>query len=134
MKFNVTFRCALQIDLDKHPAGEELAEHLAAKFREHGLGIEVIDNYDDFAWWLEFKGRSSSPWLLVGYVGDGVYEWLVQINSGVSWLGRHFGRSDQTLREEVARKLQEVIGADANFSEIRWHQGDFSDDGWSTSP
>jgi hypothetical protein len=134
MKFNVTFRCALPIDFNKNPAGEELAEFLAAKFREHGLNIHLEDNYEDFAWELEFKDRSPAPWLLVGYVDDDVYEWLVQINSGVTRIGRLFGRSDEKLREEVAETLHAIIKSASSFSDIRWHQGDFADAGCTPSP
>jgi hypothetical protein len=133
MKFNVTFRCTLLIDFDKHPAGLEMAEYLAAKLRKHDMEIHHIENYEDFAWELEFKGYSG-PWILVGYVGDGVFEWLIQIISGVTWVGRLFGRSDQDLREALARKLHLVMFEDANFSEIRWHQHDFGDEGWSATP
>lgn len=134
MRFNVTFRCSLPIDLEKHPAGEELADYLAAKFQECGLNIHVKDNYDDFAWWLEFADQSPAPWLLVGYVDDDDYQWLVQLHSGVSWLGRLFGRSDDKLREEVAEKLHDIVSKDSNFSTVRWHEGDFSEQGWSATP
>lgn len=134
MKFNVTFRSTLPVDFNKHPAGEELAEFLASGIREQGLEILLTDNYEDFAWLLEFKDRSSSPWILVGHVDDGVFEWLAQINSGVNWLGRLFGRSDDESRQLVARKLHAVLSSDSRFSEIRWHEGEFSDEGWSPSP
>src|SRR5262249_40787089 len=114
MKFNVTFRCALPVDFDKHPGGEELAEFLAMKFRGQGLEIHLEDNYEDFAWLLEFKKRSPAPWLLVGHVGDDVYEWLVQINSGVSWFGRLLGRSDEKLREQVAEELHRILTRDSS--------------------
>lgn len=134
MKFNVTFRCTLPVDFDKHPAGEELAEFLAANLREQGLNIHVADNYEDFAWLLEFKESSPTPWILVGHVGEDVYEWLVQITSGVTWLGRLFGRSDKELREKVAEKLHSTIDSHSSFSDIRWHQGDFANAGWTPGP
>lgn len=44
MRGNVTFRCSLPIDFDKHPPGEELAEWLAARLSECGLVTRGIDN------------------------------------------------------------------------------------------
>jgi hypothetical protein len=134
MKFNVTFRCTLPIDLDKHPTGEELAEFLVAQFCSAGLNIHIDDNSPDYAWSLKFKDRSSTPWLLVGYVGDDVYEWLAQINSGVGWFGRLRGRADDALREEVTLKLHDILTSDNNFSHIRWHTGDFGEPGWTPTP
>ena len=133
MKFNVTFQSTFPVDIDKHPRGEELADYLAARLRERGFEIVSVDNYDDFAWSLDFK-TTFSPWLLVGHVGDGVYEWLIQINSGIGWLGRFFGRSDQQLLQSVTKSLHTILTEDACFSEIRWHEGDFAEECWSRSP
>jgi hypothetical protein len=134
MKFNVTFRCSLPIDFDKHPAGEELAAYIAAKLSEQGLNFQHIDNHEDFAWELVLKHRSPAPWLLVGYVDDDVYEWLVLIISGTHWFDRLFGRTDQELREAVAKKLHGILTTDPHFSDVRWHQGDFGEAGWTSSP
>jgi hypothetical protein len=134
MRDNVTFRCRLPIDLDKHPPGEELAMYLADKMTQAGLPTRVIDNYNDFAWWLEGESSPPRPWVLVGYVGDGPAEWLVTINSGVGWLGRVLGRSDEAGRRQFADRLHAVLSADANFSDVRWHVGDWNDSGWSSSP
>ena len=130
MRFNVTFRCSVPMDLDSTPAGEELAEYLVARFGNHGLNIRVKDTYGDFAWWLEVKDRSPAPCLILGYVGDADYEWLLEM----SWLGRMFGRSDADLREDVALKLHDMLTQDANFSTVRWHEGECSDVDWTPTP
>ena len=103
MRGNVTFRCTLPIDLDKHPPGEELAEWIAARMTAGGLATRVIDNYEDFAWWIESESDQRMPWALLGYVGDGPAEWLLLINSSVGWLGRLLGRSDEAGRRPLAR-------------------------------
>lgn len=134
MKFNVTFRSSLAVDFDQHPIGEELAEFLIAKLRDNGFNVVLSENSPDYAWELEFDEPSPAPWLLVGYVGDGDYEWLLQINSGISWLGRLLGRSDADLRKATAIKLHEILTNDAQFGEVRWHAGDFADSEWSAHP
>jgi hypothetical protein len=133
MKLNVTFLCSLVIDSSQVPRGRELAEYLIAKFLEHGIEIRLVDNYDDFAWWLDVEGQPSHPWLLVGFVGDRD-GWLVQIRTGVGWMGRLIGRSDLPVRERVAQKLHAILSADLTFSGVRWHEGDFAEVGWSNAP
>src|SRR5262245_14760291 len=106
MRGNVTFRSTVPVDLGKHPPGEELAEYLAAKMTAAGLTTRVIDNYEDFAWWMESEGDSRMPWALLGYIDDNAAQWLIQINSSVGWLGRLMGRSDQEGRRLFTERLQ----------------------------
>ena len=42
MRCNVTFRCTLPVDLDKHPPGEELAVYIADKMTQSGLKTSVV--------------------------------------------------------------------------------------------
>ncbi len=133
MRGNVTFRCTLPIDLDKHPPGEELAEWIAARMTAGGLATRVIDNYEDFAWWIESESDQRMPWALLGYVGDGPAEWLLQINSSVGWLGRLLGRSDEAGRRLFSARLHAVLTGDPAFSDVRWHVGEWSEPGWAGS-
>ena len=134
MRGNVTFRCKLPMDLDTHPPGEELAIYIADKMTQAGLKTRVVDNYEDFAWWLESESELRMPWALLGYVEDGPAEWLIQINSGVSWIGRLFGCSETVGQQVFADQLHAVLSGEDNFSDIRWHVGHWSDSGWSSSP
>lgn len=134
MRSNVTFRCKLPIDLDKHPPGEELAEWLAAQMSARGLPTRVIDNYEDFAWWIESESDMPMPWALLGYIGDGPAEWLIQINSSVGWLGRLLGRSDEAGRRVFSERLQAVLVDEPAISDVRWHVGEWSDSGWTSNP
>lgn len=134
MRGNVTFRCNLPVDLGKHPAGEELAEWLAGRMTAGGLVTRVIDNYEDFAWWIESESDQRMPWALLGYIGDGPAEWLLQINSSVGWLGRLFGRSDEFGRRLFSERLQSVLVGEPAISDVRWHVAEWSDSGWASSP
>jgi hypothetical protein len=134
MRGNVTFRSTVPVDFDEPPPGEELAEYLAEKMTAAGLKTRVIDNYEDFAWWIESEGEEQMPWALLGCVDDGPAEWLIQINSSLGWLGRLFGRSDENGRRLFTEKLHEVLENDPHFSDIRWHVKDWSHTGWSSSP
>lgn len=134
MRSNVTFRSTLLVDFDKHPPGEELANYIAEEMTAGGLKTQVIDNYEDFAWWIESEEELPMPWALLGYVDDGPAQWLIQINSSVSWLGRLFGRSDEEGRRLFTERLQAVLMRDSHFTDIRWHVGEWSESGWSSSP
>jgi hypothetical protein len=130
----VTFRSTVSVDLDKHPPGEELAKYIAEKMTAAGLKTQVIDNYEDFAWWIESEAQQRMPWALLGYIGDGPAEWLLQINSGVGWLGRLLGCSDEEGRRLFTERLQAVLTGDPHFTDVRWHVGELSDSGWSSNP
>lgn len=134
MRANVTFRSTVPVDFEKHPPGEELAEYIADRMTASGLKTRVIDNYDDFAWWIESEAELRMPWALLGHIDDGCAEWLLQINSSVGWLGRLLGRSDEEGRRLFTERLQSVLTGDRHFSEVRWHAGEWSDSGWSSSP
>ena len=134
MRSNVTFRSELPIDLDQHPPGEELAKYLAEGMSAAGLKTKVIDNYDDFAWWIESEAETRMPWALLGYVDDGPAQWLIQINSSVGWLGRLLGRSDEPGRRLFTERLNAMLTDDSVFSDVRWHLGEWSDTGWSSRP
>jgi len=134
MRGNVTFRSTVTVDFDKHPPGEELAEYIAEKMTAAGLKTRIIDNYEDFAWWIESEAEQGMPWALLGYIDDDPAEWLLQINSSVGWLGRLFGWSDEEGRRLFTERLQGVLAGDPHFTDIRWHIGEWSDSGWSSSP
>ena len=134
MRGNVTFRCTLPVDLDKHPPGEELAEWIAARMTAGGLVTRVVDNYEDFAWWIESESNWRMPWALLGYIGDGPAEWLLQINSSVGWLGRLLGRSDEEGRQLFSERLHAVFASEPAFTDVRWHFGEWSKPGWASVP
>ena len=134
MRCNVTFRCALPVDLDKFPPGEELAFYIADKMTQSGLKTSVVDNYEDFAWWIESESNQRMPWALLGYIGDGVAEWLLQINSSVGLFGRLLGKSDKQGTRVFAERLQAVLSNDPSFSNVRWHLADWGRPDWSSSP
>ena len=134
MRGNVTFRCSLPIDFDKHPPGKQLAEWLAARLSEGGLVTRVIDNYEDFAWWIESESDLRMPWALLGYIDDGPAEWLLQINSSIGWLGRLIGQSDEAGRRLFSKRLQAVLVGEPAISDVRWHVGEWNDSGWASAP
>jgi hypothetical protein len=130
----VTFRSSVPVDLDKHPPGEELAQYISLKLTAAGLKIRSVDNYEDFAWWIECDSDKRMPWVLLGYIGDDPEQWLITINSNVGWLGRLLGRSDLAGRQEFNKLLHSVLSNDPAFSDIRWHLDDWGQPGWSNSP
>ena len=131
MRGNVTFRSTMPVDLDKHPAGEELAAYIAEKMTAAGLTTRVIDNYEDFAWWIESEAECRMPWALLGFIGDDPEQWLLQINTSVGWLGRLLGRSDEAGRRVFSERLHSVLSGDSTFLDVRWHVGEWTEPGWT---
>ena len=134
MRLNVTFRCSLAFDDTAHPIGEEFAEYLSQRFSNAGVPISKIDNYNDFAWSMDTIRNGAKLFLLLGFVGDGDFEWLLQINEYSSFW-RIFRRNQAIAeREAIAQIVSQTLQADGTISMIRWHVGDFADKNYTSSP
>jgi hypothetical protein len=135
MKLNVTFKSTLSVDMTAHPIGEELAEYLADRFSQRGITVEKIDNYEDFAWSLDITVDNKKLFLLLGYVGDGNYEWLLQIDEYKTSFWDLF-RKNVALqqRRNLAPKVHEILASDAHINTIRWHEGYFAKEEYSDRP
>jgi hypothetical protein len=133
-RLNVTFRCSLPFDGKAHPIGEEIAEYFATKFKDMNVPISKVENYDDFAWSMDTTKNGKKLFLLIGYVGDGDYEWLLQINEYSSLLHLFGRKRSQADREAVAHAVNAVLRTDNHVSKIRWHVGDFAEENYTDSP
>jgi hypothetical protein len=131
MRLNVTFQTRLPFDIDSQPIGEAVAQDIAVKLRERGVEVAEPDNYEDYSWILE---SPNGPYMLVGYVGDGESEWLAQVHSSVGKLGQLFGKTDRPECERIAAALHAVLSGDNQTSSVRWHEGEFSETGWTEQP
>jgi len=134
VRHNVTFRSTIPIDVAEQPIGCPVAELIGARLRESGISVSQPENYQDFAWLLEQSDNPKGAYLLVGYVGDGPFEWLAQVHSSIGWLGRRLGRSDTSECDQIAESLQQVLVSSREFSEVRWHEGEFAESGWTPTP
>ena len=134
MRHNVTFRSSFPLDQSAHPVGEELAKYIYSKLSEQNFVLSDFDNYGDFAWSANVSIEGSKPWILTGYVGDDDYEWLLQINTGVGFFKKLFGKSDEDKRNRIAEAVDGLLKNEQHFSVIRWHLGDFSQGDYSDKP
>ncbi len=135
MRLNVTFRCSLPLDDTAHPVGEELAEYLSRRFSDAGIPITKIDNYEDFAWLMDTTRDGKELFLLLGFVGDGDYQWLMQIDEYASSFWHIFRRNQAIVqREALAPIVHQTLQTDENISAIRWHVGDFAEENYTSSP
>jgi len=133
MRLNVTFQTSLPFDMDEQPIGSAVGERISVRLRELGLAASAAENYEDFAWMIEVGGNRA-PYLLVGYVGDEQFEWLAQVHTSVGWFGRLRGKSDQNECERIALALHRSLTTDDTITNIKWHDGEFSEVGWSPEP
>ena len=82
----------------------------------------------------DVKIDDHTPWLILGYVGDGAFEGLLQINSGTGMIKRILGKSDCESRDKIATVLDAILKQDSYIEDIRWHAGDFANPGWTEEP
>ena len=127
MRYNVTFSTSYPIDLDAHPPGEELAMWLSEQLQAAGIPYESVDNSNDYAWSIDSPHKNDRAWLLLGFVDDGDFSWLLQVQSGVSFLGRLLGYGDTPQCDHLAQAIHRVLSSDHRFSSIQWHAGDFAE-------
>lgn len=130
----MTFRSTFPIDAAEQPIGLAVAEFIGTKLCETGVSVTQPENYEDFAWLLEQSDDPKGAYLLLGYVGDGPFEWLAQVQSSVGWLGRRLDRSDASGCNKIAENLQRVLVSNGEFSDVRWHEGEFAEAGWTPTP
>lgn len=135
MRLNVTFKTSLAIDMAKHPPGEELAEHLRARFEVGGIAISAIDNYEDFGWALDTEQDGKKLFVLIGHTQDPDDPWLLQINEYKAKFFDIFRRNVALKeRESLAPKIHRVLSADEAIANVRWYKGDFADGNPSPTP
>jgi hypothetical protein len=92
-------------------------------------------NYEDFAWSLDTAFNEKKLFLWVGYLGDGDYEWLLQINECAGSFWNLFRKNVALLeREQLAPRIHSVLASNPHFSEVRWHIGDFAEEGYTATP
>ncbi len=133
-RLNVAFRCSLQFDDTAHPIGEEVAEYFSRSFSEAGIPISKIDNYNDFAWSMDTNRNGAKLFLLLGFVDDGDFQWLLQINEYSSFWSSFRRNQSIAEREAIAQIVNQTLQADGTISMIRWHVGDFSEESYTSSP
>ena len=133
-RLNVTFRCSLQFDDTAHPIGEEVAEYFSRRFSEAGIPISKIDNYNDFAWSMDTNRNGAKLFLLLGFVDDGDFQWLLQINEYSSFWSIFRRNQSIAEREAISQIVNKTLQADGSVSMIRWHVGDFSEDSYTSTP
>ncbi len=134
MRFNVSFRCTLPVILDAHPIGRELADYLAQHLRQAGADVAPPEVYDDSAFIIESGEERNGPYLLLGYVGQKEVEWLVEVHSRFGFVGRLMGRSDMPERKRFALQVHQLLQKNDFFQEVRWHEGDATEAGWTAAP
>ena len=134
MKFNVTFRSTYPINEVAEPVGEELADYFAEAVRRAGIDVAPIDNYEDFAWIIETGPQKKGPYILLGCIGDGDFEWLAQIYSGIGLIGKLLDNTDVDERANLAHLVHQLLVSDRRFSAIRWHENGYGPEGWSPAP
>jgi hypothetical protein len=133
MKTNVTFQTTIPVDMESYPFGEELARELLERMVRAGIPAHGLDNYNDFGWIIETSPKLSCPYVLLGYVGDGPFQWLLQIHPRIGFFARLFGKSDPTQLDHLAETLHRILAQSDDFSDIRWHAGEFGP-GYSPNP
>lgn len=133
IKLNVTFHCSLPC-ADAHPYGEEVAIYLGEQLAERGVSGIKIDNWRDCGWSIDLTFENKDFYLAIGFVGDGDFDWLLQIQENRKLLDFIRRKDSMAERGRVAELLHELLRSDNSFSEIKWHSGDFTEEGFSSSP
>ncbi len=136
MRTEVSFQTTTDEPLEQNPAGD-LATWLSNELLAAGLQTSKPENVD-YAFALRCHVDGRDFYLLVGYVGDGIRQWLVSTNSGLGWLKRLLGASDKTEHARLTREIHRVLSTNDAISDIQWYTvddwNDDPDNRWAETP
>lgn len=123
---NFTFKSDYPVDLNLHPVGEELAYYLMNRFTQAGVTIDEMDNYDDIGWSLGTVIDNRKFFLLLGYLNDGEYQWLIQIREDVTRFWDLFKRKrNEAICQELARRVYSVLEKEPAIYQLARHEGNY---------
>ncbi len=135
-KTEVSFR-----SLSGEPPGpsraRDLAHSLVKALSSDGFACSVPEDVD-YAFAFRCRVSRRDFYLLVGYVGDGIREWLVSITSDLGWLRRIFGDSDEHELRQISAVLHNILSSSDELEDVRWYTleewNDDPDRSWSPAP
>jgi hypothetical protein len=136
MKYSVTYKALI----NGRPSRLDDIEHIAKFIANECSNIfdtepsASSDFVYDYQWNIRWKNDRHAPSIMVGRISDNNYEWILQIESNVGWFSRLIGKSDTVPRDNLTLHIAEILKNNDMFTDIRWHQEYFADEGWSNSP
>jgi PAS domain-containing protein len=121
---NFTFKSDYPVDLNLHPVGEEFAYYLKDRFTQAGVIIADIDNYDDIGWSLDTVVDDKKFFLLLGYLNDGEFQWLIQIREYVTRCLDLFKRKrNEAACQELAKRVYSLLENEPAIYQLARHEG-----------
>lgn len=120
----ICFRAAFPEDTEPpDPPGRGIAEYLADQLRGRGFAVRRFDQYEDVGWSFSCF-VSGKRFLVLIYAEAGDADWLVTTHSSAALdlgrLARLLGRTHKGDHQSLNHAIEQILSADARFSEIRW--------------
>jgi hypothetical protein len=126
----VMFNAPYSIDSESELPGCELAQTLADRLSSKGFTVLDVVAERPTHWKVELSVDGEHPFVAVYPEASDYQNWGVNVDSGVPFFTRLFGRNDLLQRERIALALQEILIAHPDLTDIKWHDGSFD---WETA-
>ncbi|MBT8399119.1 MAG: hypothetical protein KJO98_01475 [Rhodothermia bacterium] len=115
----------------------DLSHSLVNALGSDGFECSIPEDIDyAFAFRCRVAGRDF--YFLVGYVGDGVREWLVSVTSDLGWFRRLFGEDDQQELRRLTTAIHKLLSSSDELRDVRWYTlEEWNEDpagSWSPAP
>lgn len=104
------------------PPGSKIARHLVDRLRSRGFVVPDERPFEDYCRMIDCASGDRGFEIRVGFVGDDPQQWLVTIDSTLSFIGRLMGKRDTEASRQIAEAVDDALRAEsAGCSEIRWY-------------
>lgn len=120
------------------PPGGRIAEYLVGELRSRGLVAMDPRPFEDYCHMIDCACGEAGFEIRVGFIGDEPQEWLIMIDSTLSFIGRLMGKRDAAPTREVTGAVDDALRREAaRCSEIRWYtpkEWDAGGESWAEHP
>lgn len=139
MRTHVTFQASFPKEgTPDAPAGQALAQHLAAQLGAAGYTTEPPQVYEGYAYQFGCRQDRQAFAVFTALVDDGVQEWIVYAEPKVAAVGRLLQKvgiggtssADSPALEALCTAIHTALRSDPGVRSIRW----YTTAGWDENP
>lgn len=104
------------------PPGRILAERIVTGLNRRDLDARPERPFEDYCRMIEGASGQTGFEIRVGYIGDNPQQWLVMIDSTLSFIGRLLGKKDALDMRRVTLAVDGILREESCCcSGIRWY-------------
>jgi hypothetical protein len=104
------------------PPGARIAERLVVGLRSRGRVAADERSFEDYCRMIDCTVGQTGFEIRVGYIGDDPQQWLVMIDSTLSFFGRLLGRKDFEDQRSIVQEVDQILREESALCSLfRWY-------------